>query len=52
MHHRVPIAFVGANYHVNPVNDLVPVCPNCHAMLHRREPPLEIDELRALVHDV
>lgn len=51
VHHIIPIASVGASYRVNPVNDLVPVCPNCHAMLHRREPPLEIDELRALVHD-
>jgi hypothetical protein len=51
VHHRVPIASIGASYRVDPVNDLVPVCPNCHAMLHRREPPLEIDELRALVHD-
>lgn len=51
VHHRIPIASVGASYSVNPVNDLIPVCPNCHAMLHRREPPLEIDELRALVHD-
>jgi predicted HNH restriction endonuclease len=50
VHHRVPIASVGTAYCVDPVNDLVPVCPNCHSMLHRREPPLEIEELRALVH--
>ena len=51
VHHRVPIASIGTEYCVDPVNDLVPVCPNCHAMLHRREPPLEVDELRALVHE-
>lgn len=51
VHHRVPIASIGTSYRVDPVNDLIPVCPNCHAMLHRREPPLEIDELRAWVHD-
>ena len=50
VHHRVPIASVVTEYCVDPINDLVPVCPNCHAMLHRREPPLEIEELRALVH--
>jgi 5-methylcytosine-specific restriction protein A len=27
------------------VNDLKPVCPNCHAMLHRRTPPYSIEEL-------
>ncbi|WP_088707526.1 HNH endonuclease [Noviherbaspirillum denitrificans] len=51
VHHRVSIAAIGNEYCVDPVNDLVPVCPNCHAMLHRREPPLEIEELRALMHD-
>jgi len=39
VHHRVPIASIGTSYCVDPVNDLVPVCPNCHAMLHRRDPP-------------
>jgi len=51
VHHVVPIASVGTGYRVDPVQDLVPVCPNCHAMLHRREPPLAIEELRGLVHD-
>jgi predicted HNH restriction endonuclease len=25
------------------------VCPNCHAMLHRRDPPLSLEELRDLL---
>ncbi len=28
--------------------DLIPVCPNCHAMLHRRNPPYTPDELKKL----
>ncbi|MCA9555798.1 MAG: HNH endonuclease [Myxococcales bacterium] len=28
------------------LDDVVPVCPNCHAMLHRREPPMTPEELR------
>lgn len=51
VHHRISIASIGNEYCVDPINDLVPVCPNCHAMLHRRQPPFEIEELRALVHD-
>lgn len=51
VHHRVSIASIGKEYCVDPVKDLVPVCPNCHAMLHRREPPLEIEELHTLLHD-
>lgn len=36
----------GIEYKVDPVKDLVPVCPNCHAMLHQKNPPFKIDELR------
>ena len=34
---------------LDPVDDLRPVCPNCHAMLHRRRPPLSLCELRAML---
>jgi 5-methylcytosine-specific restriction protein A len=34
VHHIVPIASVGATYQIDPKKDLVPVCPNCHAVLH------------------
>jgi hypothetical protein len=27
------------------------VCSNCHSMIHRREPPLSIDEVRKLIID-
>jgi hypothetical protein len=33
---------------VNAETDLIPVCPNCHSMLHRRNPPLEVRELREI----
>lgn len=35
VHHRIPISSIGKAYTVNYETDLVPVCPNCHAMLHR-----------------
>ncbi|MGQ7197111.1 hypothetical protein ACUOA9_27865, partial [Escherichia sp. HC-TM1] len=28
---------------------LLPVYPNCHAMLHRRKPPFTPEELKALM---
>ena len=35
---------------VDPTNDLIPVCPNCHAMLHRGVPvPRTIAELQRLM---
>lgn len=49
VHHLVPLSDLRPGYEVNPVEDLRPVCPNCHAMLHRRRPPLSLEELRALL---
>lgn len=36
VHHIVPLNKVKTTYEVNLITDLVPVCPNCHAMLHRK----------------
>lgn len=49
VHHLKPLALTDGKYRVRPVEDLRPVCPNCHAMLHRPENLLEIDELKSLV---
>ncbi len=49
VHHIVPIAQIGENYIINPTKDLVPVCPNCHAMIHKANPPLAIVELKKII---
>ncbi|WP_440534249.1 HNH endonuclease [Variovorax sp. YR566] len=49
VHHLKPIHTVGAEYLLDPENDLRPVCPNCHSMLHRRKEVLSIDELVSLL---
>lgn len=36
VHHIVPVSEIGESYRVNYEKDLIPVCPNCHAMLHRK----------------
>lgn len=46
VHHVVPVSKLGDGYIIDPSKDLIPVCPNCHAMLHQKDPPLGIDELR------
>jgi len=46
VHHLRALSGVGAEYQVDPILDLRPVCPNCHAVLHRREPPYSLDEVR------
>lgn len=48
VHHIIPISMIGKQYIINPVKDLRPVCPNCHAMLHKREPQLTIEELKKI----
>jgi hypothetical protein len=30
---------------------MVPVCPNCHAMLHRGKTVLSVDELRVILQE-
>lgn len=45
VHHLKPLALTDGAYIINPIEDLRPVCPNCHAMLHRQDPPLSIEEL-------
>lgn len=37
VHHKTPLHQISESYEVNPETDLIPVCPNCHAMLHRQE---------------
>lgn len=46
VHHIVPVSMIGPNYQINPEKDLIPVCPNCHAMLHRKNPPFSPDEIK------
>jgi len=47
VHHLTQLSEIRQGYEVDPVNDLRPVCPNCHAMLHKRNPPFTIDELKS-----
>jgi hypothetical protein len=46
VHHLNPLSSIGVDYEVDPIRDLRPMCPNCHAVLHRREPPYSPDEVR------
>ncbi len=36
VHHIIPLNEIDEKYVVNPETDLIPVCPNCHAMAHRK----------------
>ena len=49
VHHLNPLGTMKGAHRLDPVNDMRPVCPNCHAMLHRKKDVLGIDELKALI---
>ena len=49
VHHLTPISSIGKEYQLNVDTDLAPVCPNCHYMLHRKDPPYTIAELKEIL---
>ncbi|THF74428.1 restriction endonuclease [Cohnella fermenti] len=51
VHHTKPLfSFEGQESDINPETDLVPVCANCHRMIHRRKDDvLSIEELKEIV---
>lgn len=50
IHHIVPLHKIGKQYRVNPLKDLIPVCSNCHRMLHRNgKNTLSPDDLREII---
>jgi len=46
VHHLRPLSEVQVAHGVDPVKDLRPVCPNCHAVLHRRVPAFSIEDVQ------
>lgn len=49
VHHVIPLSTIGEAYEVDPIHDLVPVCPNCHAIIHRRVPCYSLEEMQAIL---
>jgi 5-methylcytosine-specific restriction protein A len=47
VHHLKQLADIGEEYQIKPIEDLRPVCANCHRMLHKERPPLGIEDLKA-----
>lgn len=52
VHHLVQLSTIKKQHAVDPIKDLRPVCPNCHAMLHQPGVPQGVeglDEVRGRV---
>ncbi|HBS12901.1 MAG TPA: hypothetical protein DEO36_10245 [Flavobacteriaceae bacterium] len=48
VHHLQPVSTAGEG-EIDPIIDLRSVCPNCHAMIHRRKKPFSIEELKEIM---
>ncbi|MDP8231371.1 MAG: HNH endonuclease [Candidatus Zophobacter franzmannii] len=46
VHHLEQVSDMGSGEATDPIKDLRPVCPNCHAMLHSKKNPYSIEELK------
>ena len=51
VHHKELISSHQEKYFIDPETDLIPVCPNCHAMLHRKKPPYLPNELIKIISE-
>lgn len=49
VHHKLELSEIGREYKVNPIEDLVPLCANCHAAVHLTSPAMDIEELKLRV---
>jgi hypothetical protein len=49
VHHLIELNSIGAEYEVDPIKDLRPVCPNCHAVIHSRSKSYSAEEATSLV---
>lgn len=52
VHHLLQLSEINERYVVDPIKDLRPICPNCHAIIHRRRPPYRIDEIQRILGKV
>lgn len=49
VHHLNQISNIGEKHEINPLEDLVPVCPNCHSIIHKRKIPITIEEMKEII---
>jgi predicted HNH restriction endonuclease len=50
VHHQgTPLAATDGDHKVDPLIDLIPLCPNCHAMVHIKKPMLSVAKLKEIL---
>jgi HNH endonuclease len=49
VHHLSPLSNMTKETKVDPEKDLIPLCPNCHSVVHLQKEPYSIDEVRIMI---
>jgi 5-methylcytosine-specific restriction enzyme A len=52
VHHLRPLSEIREEYVIDPIQDLRPVCPNCHAVVHSRRPAYSPEEVCSMLQGV
>jgi 5-methylcytosine-specific restriction protein A len=53
IHHLKGLKMLDSTYSLDATKDLVPVCPNCHLIIHRgRDEPIGVLDLRRIMERV
>lgn len=48
VHHLYPISETDGEHEVDPANDMIPLCSNCHSMIHRLSDPADWKQLKEM----
>ena len=48
VHHLYPISETDGEHEVDPANDMIPLCSNCHSMIHRLSDPADWQRLKEM----
>lgn len=49
VHHIKPLNEIDEKYQVDPIIDLIPICPNCHLVVHSKNPAYTPEEVKGML---
>jgi len=49
VHHIEKLGDSNGQRKVDPIKDLIPLCPNCHSVVHLRKKPYTVEEVRKMI---